>query len=84
VFNFSYSAIGTLFRLDTIEATRDRWQRPPDVIQALQLAPGKKVVDLGCGSGYFTLKPSEPVGVKGHAIAEDIRRLPLTFLWMRK
>lgn len=84
VFNVGYSAIGTLFRLDTIEAARDRWQRPADVIQALNLAPGETVVDLGSGSGYFTLKLSAQVGVNGRVIAEDIRTLPLTFLWMRK
>ena len=41
------------------------------------------VVDLGCGSGYFTLKLSSPVGDSGRVIAEDIRRLPLMFLWLR-
>jgi ubiquinone/menaquinone biosynthesis C-methylase UbiE len=40
-------------------------------------------VDLGCGSGYFTLKLSSPVGSRGHVIAEDIRWLSLAFLWAR-
>jgi arsenite methyltransferase len=81
--NIAYSAVNTISRLDQIEAERDRWQRPSDVIQTLDLTPGKVVVDLGCGSGYFTLKLSRPVGASGRVIAEDIRRLPLAFLWLR-
>jgi predicted methyltransferase len=78
-----YSALNTLSRLDAIEAQRDRWQRPADVIDALALNPGAQVVDLGCGSGYFTLKLSPRVAPGGHVLAEDIRRLPLAFLWVR-
>ena len=79
----AYQALNTLSRLNVVEAERDQWQRPSDVIQALDLRPGNVVVDLGCGSGYFTLKLSAPVGQNGHVLAEDIRRLPLAFLWAR-
>lgn len=82
-FNVGYSALNTLSRLDVIEAERDQWQRPSDVIQALDLRPGNVVADVGCGSGYFTLKLSTPVGPRGRVIAEDIRRLSLAFLWIR-
>ena len=82
-FNVSYAALNTLSRLDVVEAQRDQWQRPTDVIQALGLSPGKIVADVGCGSGYFTLKLSSPVGPHGRVIAEDIRKLPLAFLWIR-
>ena len=78
-----YSALETISRLNAIEAERDRWQRPSEVIEALALAPGDVVVDLGCGSGYFTLKLSSFVGDNGRVLAEDIRRLPLAFLWFR-
>jgi ubiquinone/menaquinone biosynthesis C-methylase UbiE len=83
VFNTAYSALNTLSRLELVEAQRDTWQRPSDVIHALDLRPGNVVVDLGCGSGYFALKLSSPVGNGGRVIAEDIRRLPLVFLWVR-
>lgn len=83
VLNVGYSAIETFSRLNSVEADRDQWQRPRDVIQALELRPGNVVVDLGCGSGYFSLKLSTPVGPGGQVIAEDIRRLPLIFLWFR-
>ena len=79
----AYQALNTLSRLNSIEAERDQWQRPADVIQALDIQPGNIVVDLGCGSGYFTLRLSPAVGGNGKVLAEDIRRLPLVFLWMR-
>ena len=79
----AYQGLNTLSRLNVVEAERDQWQRPSDVIQALDLKPGNVVVDLGCGSGYFTLKLSGPVGKSGSVLAEDIRRLPLVFLWLR-
>jgi len=83
VLNVGYSALETISRLNSLEAERDRWQRPSDVIEALDLTPGAVVVDLGCGSGYFTLKLSSFVGDNGQVLAEDIRRLPLAFLWFR-
>lgn len=82
-FNVGYSALETISRLNAVEAERDHWQRPADIIQALNLKSGDVVVDVGCGSGYFTLKLSPEVGNDGRVIAEDIRRLPLAFLWFR-
>ena len=83
VLNTGYSALNTLSRLKAVEAERDQWQRPTDIVQALALKQGYLAVDLGCGSGYFTLKLSSEVGKNGRIIAEDIRRLPLAFLWLR-
>lgn len=82
-FNTGYAALNTLSRLDVVEAQRDQWQRPADVIRALGLSPGSVVADVGCGSGYFALRLSSPVGPRGRVIAEDIRKLPLAFLWIR-
>jgi predicted methyltransferase len=82
-FNTGYSALNTISRLDVVEAERDRWQRPVDVLKALDTRSGDTVADLGCGSGYFTLKLSSAVGRTGLVLAEDIRRLPLVFLWIR-
>ena len=81
--NIGYSALSTFSRLNAVEAERDQWQRPSEVIQALDLRPGNVAADLGCGSGYFTLKLSSPVGRDGQVVAEDILRLPLIFLWFR-
>jgi len=79
----AYQAVRTLQQLTVVEAERDLWQRPDDVIRALNLRQGSKVVDLGCGSGYFALKLSRVVNPGGTVFAVDIRRLPLRFLWVR-
>lgn len=81
--NIGYSALNTISRLDAVEAARDQWQHPVQVVQALGIKPGDVVVDLGCGSGYFALKLSMSVGRPGRVLAEDIRTLPLAFLWLR-
>lgn len=78
-----YEAAKTIHQLDVIEAERDQWQRPAEVIDALHLKPGDTVVDLGCGSGYFTLKLAPTVGPRGKVYAVEVRRLPLLFLWAR-
>ena len=33
---------------------RDEWQRPAEVFDALDVQPGHRVADIGCGFGYFT------------------------------
>ena len=47
--NTAYRGVNTLTVLNEVEAERDQWQRPSDVIQALDLRPGNTFVDLGCG-----------------------------------
>ena len=81
--NAGYSALNTISRLDVVEAERDQWQRPTEIIQALAIKPGDTVAEIGCGSGYFSLKLSAAVGKAERVYAEDIRRLPLVFLWFR-
>ena len=81
--NTLYSFTGRLNRLDAVEAERDQWQRPGDVLRALDLRPGDTVVDLGSGAGYFALKLSQAVGERGRVLAVDLRRLSLFFLWTR-
>ena len=75
--------IAALLQLGPIERERDSWQKPAEVLQALDLHQGTTVVDLGCGSGYFTLKLSPLLGNRGRVLAVDIRREPLIFLWIR-
>jgi predicted methyltransferase len=75
--------LNTLDRLTLVERERDTWQRAPEIIGQLNLRNGSRVVDLGCGAGYFALKLSAAVGTSGKVQAIDILRLPLTFLWIR-
>ena len=79
----AYQGLKTLRRLDFVESERDQWQRPAEIIRALDLRQDGTVVDLGCGSGYFALKLSSRLNSRGKVYAVDIRRLPLVFLWVR-
>jgi hypothetical protein len=72
--SYLYRGIQTLNALDQIERERDHWQRPSDVIQALNLHEGSVVVDFGSGADYFALKLSPVVGKRGSVVADDIRR----------
>lgn len=77
------SFTNTLHQLDVIEAERDQWQRPLEVLRELDVHDGSTVVDLGSGAGYFALKLSPAVGKGGQVLAVDLRRLSLFFLWTR-
>ena len=81
--NTLYAFTSTLNRLDAVESERDQWQRPSDVLRALDLGPGNTAVDLGSGAGYFTLKLAPTVGKQGQVLAVDLRKLSLFFLWTR-
>jgi predicted methyltransferase len=35
---------------------RDKWQKPHEVITALNLAPNQSVADIGAGTGYFAVR----------------------------
>jgi SAM-dependent methyltransferase len=78
-----YQGLRTLQKLTVVEADRDRWQRPADVIRYLNLKNGNTVVDFGSGAGYFALKLSDAVGHEGQVIAVDLRKLSLLFLRVR-
>jgi predicted methyltransferase len=76
-------AARTLRRLTAVERERDTWQRPGDILRPLNLSPGKTVVDLGSGAGYFALKIAPRVAPEGRVLAVDLRRESLAFLWIR-
>ena len=51
---------------------RDQYQKPREVIDALNLKPGLAVADLGSGSGYFTRRFIEAVTETGKVYAVDV------------
>ncbi len=53
-------------------ASRDSWQRPEEVMDALGAKAGSAVADVGAGEGYFTFHLAERVGPTGKIYAEDI------------
>ncbi len=52
---------------------RDAWQQPEQVMDALGIADGARVADLGAGGGWFTVRLSRRVGPNGRVYAEDIQ-----------
>ena len=51
---------------------RDAYQKPHEVLTALNLKPGEVIADIGAGSGYFTFRLSHFVGDKGKVYAVDV------------
>ena len=51
---------------------RDAYQKPHDVVMALDLKEGEVVADIGAGSGYFAWRFTHHVGDKGKVYAVDI------------
>jgi predicted methyltransferase len=54
---------------------REAWQKPDQVMDALQIAEGSVAADLGAGGGWFTIRLARRVGPNGVVHAEDIQRL---------
>lgn len=52
---------------------RDQWQKPDQIMDALRIADGSVVADLGAGGGWFTLRLARRVGPRGRVFAEDIQ-----------
>lgn len=51
---------------------RAKWQKPDEVVRALDLKPGQTVVDIGAGTGYFTRRFARAVAPSGQAIGLEI------------
>jgi ubiquinone/menaquinone biosynthesis C-methylase UbiE len=50
-----------------------RWLHKPEEILGRLIAPGFTVVELGCGSGPFTVALAQRVGSSGRVIAADVQ-----------
>lgn len=54
------------------DPARNAYQKPHEVITALNLKPGEVIADIGAGSGYFTFRLAHHVGAAGCVYAVDI------------
>ena len=61
---------------------REQWQKPDQIMDALGIAEGSVVAELGAGGGWFTLRLARRVGPNGlrlrrrHPAADDRRDQP--------
>ena len=53
---------------------RSLWQKPDEIMDALNIADGSTVADVGAGAGWFTVRLARRVGPNGQVYAEDIQR----------
>jgi arsenite methyltransferase len=61
------------FYIQLFEAPdRAEWQKPDDVIRALDLKKGQRIADIGAGSGYFTRRFARAVAPGGEAVGYDV------------
>ncbi len=65
------------------DPSRDVWQRPDEVVAVLGIRPGQRVADVGCGTGYFTLRLLRAAGASGRVIAVDVQQEMLDILERR-
>ena len=56
------------------DSGRDAWQKPEEILNALNIKKGQTIADIGAGSGYLAVKLSERVGTTGTIYAADIQQ----------
>jgi ubiquinone/menaquinone biosynthesis C-methylase UbiE len=52
---------------------RDAWQMPDAIMDALGIADGSAVAEIGAGGGWFTVRLARRVGPNGIVYAEDVQ-----------
>jgi ubiquinone/menaquinone biosynthesis C-methylase UbiE len=62
---------------------RELWQRPDLIMDAMGIADGSVVADIGAGSGWFTIRLARRVGPQGIVYAEDVQQEMITALSRR-
>lgn len=62
------------------DPSRDAWQKPAQIAEAMTIEPGMSVADIGAGTGYFVPHLSGAVGTEGKVIAVDIEQVMLDYI----
>ena len=52
---------------------RAAWQKPEQIMDALNIADGSRVADVGAGSGWFTIHLAQRVQSRGLVYAQDVQ-----------
>lgn len=59
---------------------RERVQKPEHVLDVLHVGEGQVVADVGCGSGWFTVRIAKRVGPSGKVYGTDVQKEMLAAL----
>jgi ubiquinone/menaquinone biosynthesis C-methylase UbiE len=59
---------------------REMEEEPEKALDAIGIAPGATVADVGAGSGYFTVRMAQRVGPTGRVFANDLQPQMLAML----
>lgn len=59
---------------------RERWDKVGETINSLNLRKGDRVIDFGCGPGYFTFKFADIVGDKGYVYGVETNERHISYL----
>lgn len=62
------------------DPSRDQWQKPQEILAAMEFKANDTVVDLGAGTGYLLPSLSVAAGPQGRVLAVDIEPAMLDFL----
>jgi ubiquinone/menaquinone biosynthesis C-methylase UbiE len=77
---FANSEIGRLFIriMAAIMESRFRYRffGPMRILQGADIHPGETVLEIGCGTGFFTLTAAKLIGEQGNLVAMDV--LPIS------
>jgi arsenite methyltransferase len=63
---------GVVRQLDAVYRTRDVVRRRRLVREAVDVRPGERILDLGCGPGYYVAELAEQVGPEGAVAGLDL------------
>jgi ubiquinone/menaquinone biosynthesis C-methylase UbiE len=76
----SHSKIGRMFirTMGSVLESRLRYKffGPKKILQGAEIQPGQNVLEVGCGSGFFTITAAQMIGEQGCLVAMD--PLPLS------
>ena len=53
------------------------FRNPHKLLKAAELKPGQKVLEVGCGPGFFTIPAAKLVGKEGFIYAVDVHPLAI-------
>ncbi len=59
---------------------RDLWQKPLEIVKAMNLKPGNAIADIGAGTGYLTRHLAVAVGPEGKALGLDIEQSMVNYM----